>query len=91
MVADEVATRAAEVLPDKKRGDRDVLLQRVLPRQRHVADLISRAGYTNVRSYRRAYRTGSTPACPPRRRPRPNGCMPPGRATPRARREHEIR
>ena len=52
LVADEVATRAAEVLPDKNAAIVTYCSNESCPNSGNVADLLIRAGYTNVRKYK---------------------------------------
>lgn len=52
LVADEVASRSAEVLPDKNAAIVTYCSNESCPNSGNVADLLSRAGYTNVRKYK---------------------------------------
>lgn len=52
LVADEVASRASEILPDRHAAIVTYCSNESCPNSGKVADLLTRAGYTNVRKYR---------------------------------------
>jgi rhodanese-related sulfurtransferase len=52
LVADEVATRAAALLPDRSAAIVTYCSNAACPNSQQVADRLSALGYTNVRKYR---------------------------------------